>query len=268
LHPAAGREKRIWRGIIGYVNGDLSVDAQPYINLVEVLRELTPELTQLGGSHELRGISFYLSDLTSSTIRKDFLALAVQYHQALRNLLLWLCRPKSHTELRDDALRFLEFGARSESWHIDLKENPLTQRGWGDFDEKKERPILYFIKDVKYSSLMGPICKFILEYVDDPREKDLPIQICKRPGCGKFILPERVGRKEFCSSLCGSRLAQEKKPQELKADYAWVHRLEKEPKATLQLKLKKTKVKTRLAEIETHWPVLREKVQGIRSRLR
>ena len=85
---------------------------------------------------------------------------------------------------------------------------------------------------------MGPICKFILEYVDDPREKDLPIQICKRPGCGKFILPDRVGRKEFCSSLCGSRLAQEKKPQELKADYASVASFGKRTKSNASAQVK------------------------------
>jgi hypothetical protein len=111
------------------------------------------------------------------------------------------------------ALRLLEFGARGESWNIDLSENPLDKPGRGDFDEEKERPVLYFVKEVKHASIAGPICKFIFDYVDDQRKKDLPIRICKRPGCGKFILPERVGRKEFCSSLCGSRLAQEKNPR-------------------------------------------------------
>jgi hypothetical protein len=267
LYPAARRERRIWTGILGYVNADLSADAQAYATLLGVLRELTLESAEFGGSQEFKGISFYLSDLANTAARNNFLSLTLHYQRPLRNLLLWLCEPKSHAELRHDALRLLEFGARGESWKIDLNENPITQPGWGDFDETKDRPILYFVKEVKYASIVSPVCKFILDYVDDPREKGLPIRICKRPGCEKLILPERVGRKEFCSSLCGSRVAQQKKSPVLKADYAWLHRLEKEPKATLQLKLKKDQVKTRLREIEARWPVLREKARAVRARL-
>lgn len=268
LHPAAARETRIWNRIIDYVNADLSADTEVYVNLLKVIRELTPGSTEFGGSQEFSGIKFYISDLANSSLKKDFRSLAVHYQQPLRNLLLWLCRPKSHVELREDALRLLEFGAHGESWSIDLSENPLDKPGWGDFDEEKERPVLYFVKEVKYASIAGPICKFIFDYVDDQRKKDLPVRICKRSGCGKFILPERIGRKEFCSSLCGSKVAQANKPQQLKAAYAWVHRLGKEPKAPLKLKLQKIRVKIRLREIETRWPVLREKVQGIRARLR
>ncbi len=268
LRPlGAGHERRTWLGIIRYVNADLSSDAKAYANLLRVLYELTPapeltefRLTEFGKNDDF----FYLSELSGAR-KRDLVSLAVHYHKILKDLLLWLCRPKSRPELRLKALRFLEDNAHGEDWHIDYNENPLV--GLGDFDEDKG-PFLYFVKDVKFTSIINPVCKFIFQFVDDP-PKPLPIRICKRPGCDKLILPERMGRKEYCSPKCCS-LDHRPTPKENK-DYMWLYRLNRiKSDGTLRKKLKMDPdAIKRLRQIETrrkHQPKFTEKIHEIRKR--
>ncbi len=175
--------------------------------------------------------------------------------------------PKSYPELRLEALRFLEVHAHGEHWHIDLDEDPIE--GLGDFDEA-ERPALYFVKKVKFDSAMSPFCKFILEYVDDP-PKQLPIRVCRRSGCKRFLLPERAGRKEYCSSRCCA-LDHRPTPKENK-DYMWLYRLNKiKTDGTLRRRLKADpNAIKRLDQIENRWnkeQKFREKIDQIRVRAR
>ena len=270
LRPSgAGHERRIWMGIIRYLNADLSTEARAYASLLKVLYELTPtpeltefNLTEFGDDDDF----FYLSELGGAR-KRDLIALAVHHQKALKNLLRWVCRPKSHPELRLEALKFLEVSAHGEDWHIDYSEDPVA--GVGDFDEDKG-PFLYFAKAVKFASIMGPVCKFIFEYVDDP-PKPLPIRICKRLGCDKLILPERMGRKEYCSPKCCA-LDHRPAPKQNR-DYMWLYRLNKiKSDGTLRKKLKEDPdAMKRLCQVETHWkgePKFTEKTKEIRARMR
>jgi CGNR zinc finger len=72
---------------------------------------------------------------------------------------------------------------------------------------------------------MSLICKFVFEFANDP-PKFLPIRVCKRPGCDRFIVPERIGRKEYCSPKCGSR--DHRPAAEENKDYIWLYRLTKQ----------------------------------------
>ncbi len=270
LRPSGmGHERRVWMGIIRYVNANLSTDAKAYASLLRVLYELTPapeltefKLTEFGKDDDF----FYLSELSGAR-KRDLISLAGHYQKIVKDLLLWLCRPKSHLELRVGALRFLEVNAHGEDWHIDYNEDPVA--GLGDFDEDKG-PFLYFVKEVKFTSIMSPVCKFIFGFVDDP-PKPLPIRICRRPGCDKLMLPERIGRKEYCSSKCCA-LDHRPTPKENK-DYMWLYRLNKiKSDGTLRKRLRENPdALKRLLQIETRWkdqPKFTEKIEEIRERAR
>ena len=270
LRPSGGgHEPRVWMGIIRYVNADLSTDAKAYTSLLRVLYELTPapeltefKLTEFGEDDDF----FYLSELSGAR-KGDLISLAVHYQKIVKDLLLWVCRPKSHPELRIGALRFLEFNTHGEDWHIDYNEDPVAS--FGDFDIEKG-PFLYFVKEVKYASIMTPVCKFIFDFVDDP-PKPLPIRICKRSGCNKLILPERKGRKEYCSPTCCA-LDHKPTPRENK-DYMWLYRLNKtKSDGALRKRLKgDSEAIKRLRQIETRWkhqPKFTDKVDELRKRAR
>lgn len=265
----ASHERRIWMGIIRYVNADLSTDAKAYASLLRVLYELTPtpELTEFKLAEFGKDDDFlYLSELSGAR-KRDLISLAVHYQKMLKYLLLWLCRPKSHPELRVGALRFLELNAHGENWRIDYNEDPVT--GLGDFDQDKG-PFLYFVKEVKFASIMSPVCKFIFGFVDDP-PKPLPVRICRRLGCDKLILPERMGRKEYCSPKCCA-LDHRPTPKENR-DYMWLYRLDRiRSDGTLRKRLSKdSDAMKRLREIDSHWrdkPKFTEKIQEIRERAR
>ncbi len=270
LHPSGpGQEHRVWTGIVRYVNADLSIDAKAYPNLLTVLYELTPgpeltefRLSELGKNDDF----FYLSELSGAR-KRDLISLASHYQKTLKNLLLWLCQPKSHPEIRLEALKFLEVNAHGEDWRIDYNEDPIASLG--DFDEDKG-PFLYFVKEVRFASIMTPVCKFIFKYVDDP-PKRLPIRICKRPGCDKLMLPERIGRKEYCSPKC---CALDHRPAHKEnKDYMWLYRLNKiKSGGTLRRRLKgDPDAMKRLRQIETRWkdePKFTEKTKEIRARVR
>ncbi len=267
LRPSgAGHERRVWMGIIHYVNADLSSDAKAYASLLRVLYELTPapELTEFKLTEFGEDDFFYLSELSGAR-KDDLISLAVHYQKILKSLLMWLCKPKSHSESRVGVLRFLEVNAHGEDWHIDYNEDPVASLG--DFDEERG-PFLYFVKEVKFASIMTPVCKFIFDFVDDP-PKPLPIRICRRLGCDKFILPERMGRKEYCSPNCCA-LDHRPTPKENK-DYMWLYRLSKIKSAgALRRRLKAdTNTVKRLGQIETSWkhqPKFKEKIDEIRKR--
>jgi hypothetical protein len=256
-------------GIIRYVNADLSTDAKAYASLLKAHYELTPtpELTEFKLAEFGKDDDFlYLSELSGAR-KRDLISLAVHYQKILKDLLMWLCRPKSHPELRVGALRFLEVNAHGENWHIDYNEDPVTDLG--DFDQDKG-PFLYFVKEVKFASIMSPVCKFIFEFVDDP-PKPLPVRICRRFGCDKLMLPERMGRKEYCSPKCCA-LDHRPTPKENR-DYMWLYRLNGiRSDGTLRKRLRKgSDAVKRLREIDSRWgdqPKFTEKIQEIRERAR
>lgn len=264
-----GWERRIWVGIVCYLNGDLSADPKAYAAFLRLLYELTPapELTEFGLTEFGKGDDFFRLSELSGARKDDLISLAVHYQKPFKELLLWLCRPRSHPELRSKALRFLEVNAHGENWRIDYDEDPIV--GLGDFDEEKGA-FLYFVKEVKFVSVMSPICKFIFEYIDDP-PKLLPIRICKRPGCNKLLVPERIGRKEYCSPICCA-LDHRPTPKENK-DYMWLYRLNKiTSDGTLRRRLKADPdAIKRLDQIERRWkkePKFGEKIDQIRARAR
>jgi hypothetical protein len=261
-----GQDQRVWNHLIYYLNADLPADTAAYLRLLQILNELTcmdPTLVFMlkeCGRGDDDGIRLWeLSEHQAS----NFVSLAGRYQPDLKNLILWLCKPKSHPELRERGLRFLDKGAHGESWKVDYDVDPITDDE-SPFDEDKEPPEVYFVKQTKYASIVVPICKFIFGYVDG-LAKGLPIRVCKRLGCGKFFMPQRTGRKIYCSDDCRVLDHQNDKSKDEKADDAYVRRLKQLTAGRLRRKLNLPKVENRLKEIESRRPQMKETIGDLRA---
>jgi hypothetical protein len=178
----------------------------------------------------------------------------------------WLCAPDKYPELGKEAIKFLT----RKSWGAITKIEDNSE-----FDDKGNNgtPFFYLITDILYPSIMHPICTFIFERIDRYHKGELkleeavPIPTCQRPGCGRFVVPQRPGRMEYCGSRCRSQdhqLGNISSGEQ--RDYMWLYRLEREPIAICRRKLRSTKVTERLDRIEKDWPDLAEKAQIIRGR--
>ena len=78
----------------------------------------------------------------------------------------------------------------------------------GNVDFHEGNQIFFWPILEKCSSIMSPICRFLVDQIWQFQEghltlrETIPVQICEREGCGNFTLAERVGRKRFCSNQC------------------------------------------------------------------
>jgi hypothetical protein len=268
--PREGSEQQAWNHLTYYLNADLPADTSAYLRLLQALYELTRSsrpfmvfrLKECGWGDD---DDFAIIDLLRDNA-SDFVSLAGQYQTDLKNLMLWLCKPKSHAELRKHALGFLEENAQGESWKVFYALDGAAAAEANAFDEDNGRGTVYFPKYTEYASIMVPICKFVLEYIDCDHGKGLPIRVCKRPGCGKFFMPQRTGRKVYCFDKCRSLDHQNDKSKEEKADDAYVRRLKQLTAGPLRRKLNLPKVENRLKEIESRRPQMKKTIGKLRAR--
>jgi hypothetical protein len=260
------RGRRIWKGMAQLANADLVADKK-FLEELPALILRCSDWTVAEGER-LRGFSEvvrYSEEQNES--REEAVQFWARYYQnEFRSLLTWLTAPDKHSQLRVKAIEFLNIYGHGIRWNLD--DEPDT-----NLDESSAAyfPVLYQ-RWVEYDSIMSPVCEFILDQIErfhsgDQYAEAIPLRLCQRPECGKFIVPERTGRKRFCSDLCCALFYENKKPREERTDYAWLHRLEADSLPVLRKKLKKLSVKQRLREIQTKWPNLAKKVKGIRERV-
>jgi hypothetical protein len=103
------------------------------------------------------------------------------------------------------ALNFLQKNARG------IREE-FSREAETNFDEGSPDYLpVYYSKRVTYATIASPLCKFISDQIERYHVGELslieaiPIRACKRKGCEKFILPQRTGRKDYCSDKCRAR---------------------------------------------------------------
>ena len=210
-----------------------------------------------------------------------FAMLSNRYQPQLRRFLTWMCEPQKHPDLSTEAINFLAKHARGVDIRPDYSD--------ANFDENSPGySAVYYYKTVQYQSVMSPICKFIFDRIERyhdwldripvkkvkrhrdnedeiAREKAIPIRICERPGCGRFLIPQRIGRKKFCSKKC--LVAQPGRTGKENKDYMWLYRRETERRAVVRSKLKSPKNEQRLTRIEKDWPDLAGRVKKLRQRV-
>jgi hypothetical protein len=123
-----------------------------------------------------------------------------------------------------------------------------------------------------YKDIIDPICDFILtehertHQTEPPQRELVPIRVCKRPGCGKFIMSERKDLRKFCDDSCRALNQGQSKSLEEKSSYMMLWRLKGKSIGTLRQELEKPQMKQRLAEIEARFLKLAPKVNALRAR--
>jgi hypothetical protein len=129
-------------------------------------------------------------------------SLAAEYRGNVRDVLTWLSGPKQYGKRANQTVEFLMSNA------TDLK---MRYVGFTRSDPEHSDGILMNEWAEKCGSVIAPVCKFIKHQIDrhdnDRAElrEVIPISLCKREGCGKFFLIERIGRGLFCSTSCRAR---------------------------------------------------------------
>jgi hypothetical protein len=113
-----------------------------------------------------------------------------------------------------------------------------------------------------YQDLADPICDFLMaEYqkylnrLPTRRDKEpppvVPIFVC--PRCNKLVMPERTGKKTYCS-ICTDSARAEKYRQHAPAaegrDYQWLYRLRSKNPGSRQVFLRNQKNRDRLKQVK------------------
>jgi hypothetical protein len=127
-------------------------------------------------------------------------------------------------------------------------------------------PLGIYVPAREYQDLADPICDFLMseylralnKYIDrysSRRDKKpapiVPIFVC--PRCNKLVMPERTGRKQYCSECTDLARAQkyrEKAPAEEGRDYQWLYRLRGLEPNLRRIRLRSPKGRERLQEIK------------------
>jgi hypothetical protein len=265
------RTKRIWHGLANYANAnDKSID-------IRELRKAIADCMPWYVATEWLGFLSEHDEL--------FLEKAVKYQPSVRALFRWLinAKPMQRGESFNQAYGFLQEHIGHIKWRLievdyprnvmpELKElgyapedfyglEEQSKKYWEGF-RRGESPLGIKTPAKKYEDLADVICDFVATEYQKYREKDysraekrpaspVPVIIC--PNCDKFVVPDRFGRKKYCSD-CTNRARAESyrkkgSPNEAR-DYAWLYRLRQAEPRLRAARLRQPKNKQRLAEIK------------------
>ena len=120
--------------------------------------------------------------------------LATRYSSDIRRVLVWLSAPDQPSELAVRAARFLS--THGTGIRMDISANPT-------FEGKRADVPLLMQWPEPCESVIVPVCKFILDQIErhdrgEALRDVIPIGLCERSGCDRFIMIERVGRRRWC----------------------------------------------------------------------
>jgi hypothetical protein len=291
------RERVIWRGIIRFANANsesVTLDMKEiksffyllvYCTQADVsgntgMEDFFETFSDVRNTAERFGAGLDVSRASGGILMVAFSILCKQYQPQLKSLLTWLCAPRNHKDRSSEALAFLGKHASGVDARPDFSDASFDENAVGYC-------AFYYWKTVRYQSLMSPICRFIFDRVEQyhewleripkhldeklkddeasAREKAVPIRICDRPDCGKFLVPQRTGRKKYCSTACLLKAQPQRSREENKA-YMCLYRLEQCRSAVLRAKLKSRSIKERLEKIEKEWPEYGDRVKRLKLR--
>jgi hypothetical protein len=189
-----------------------------------------------------------------------------KYQPAVKATLTWLCSDaKSRDEYRQAALGFLY----EHLAHITLTlgEVPYAPDDPEHFEEssryyehggrsKDDSPLGIHDLSRGYQDIADPICDFVLneyqKYRNGEYKHPVPIFLCGNPNCGKLVMPQRIGRKTFCSNECKAAKQRLEIPQGEQTDYQWLYRLSKKSDGVKKAELRLKSSFERLMDIKAH----------------
>ncbi len=223
-------DRIIWHGVVQFANANLG---EPYGLLEAFLafRSFTALSIKRFGQFEWADLEvFSFLDLESARYRVKSAAKAKSstfkdaccqklsaWHEGFCTMLTWLADPNGcPTQIREKSLRFLLDHGGEGAIKFDIRPSDA-------FDETGDQGVPFlFWKDIdSFRSILSPVANFIFDRLEQYHtapstfafNEAVPVVICKRSACHKFVFLER-GTKDFCSSSCRTLYRQEMKPEE------------------------------------------------------
>jgi hypothetical protein len=267
--------KKIWRGLVDYANAP-NLESNPELsnNFAQTLSECIPWMARTAFDEDVPamiasrtnrevlfgqvgGKQVWLCFKSEEQLANQFRQQAIEYQPRVRQLLTWLSDRKQNAQDRSHAFAFL----REHMKHIEF------QRGDPAFAPEEEQD-RYFttggdLKDdfphrtLFYKDLADVVCDFVQK--EHELGRDVPIRICKRPGCGKLVA--QFKKREYCRTALCDRERQRRDDdlkQKKNRDNVFVCRLRKMTPAVRRKKVRGSA--DRLRQIESYW---RDKNQSL-----
>lgn len=204
--------REIWEKIVGYANADLS-NADYAENFDALYRECLRWIDP-GAAGKLKASIPSAFSIEANAVfegEQSVEVLVAKHQQDIRNVLRWLSRPGQvgDPDAAKDALVFLRRNVESIKWEFHVNDS---------FDPNRRGAAFYVAMPMEFPSIMSPFCLFIWRQIGRYREGDgelkevIPVELCERPGCGRFFIVERLRRGRFCGSNCRAMDWQAKHP--------------------------------------------------------
>ena len=264
-------KNKIWRGLVDYANAsDLESDAEALRSFAATLfdcmpwmartafglndvpemiaQQVKPDALQnlINGKERAAWVHFKSEQQLENQFRQQ----AVKYQPQVRQLLTWLSDRKRNEQDTPGVFGFLrEHMKHIEFVHGDPAYAPDEEQ-LRYFTEKGDLKDDFPCRTLFYKDLADVICDFIQK--EHEPGKDVPIRICKRPGCGNLVT--RFKKREYCrTTLCDHE--RQKRDDDLKqkknSDNVFLCRLRKMPLATRRMRIRESSA--RLRQIESYW---------------
>lgn len=225
------KERVIWHGLATSANTGMEGPGSPKLALIYfqnlvwlctwcLAGELTEATRDLSSFRDLE----VEARRTSRSPEEVLAGRASTIQEQLRTMLLWLADPRDcKPEVRREGFRLLLQNSTESAIDFDIDLND-------EFDDTGNQgyPMFYWKHIFGYETIMSPIARFIFDQLEQYHagklvlDKAVPLIVCKRPECGKFVVPKR-GTREFCSDSCRT-LHRQKTKREAHAAYMRIYR--------------------------------------------
>jgi hypothetical protein len=282
------RTKRVWLGLVNYANG-AATDAQVWSTVADCMGWVSAVASYgiLGwiGDNSLPGevakyrpsVDVLLRFLCSGPKSEERKSLRFGATRFLREHGRHIAGIHlEEVSYNEKFLQHFNFSSaelenfKKQSYKI-WESAQYQRRGEKGLTGKDLLPLGINVPTKDYQDLADPICDFLMaeyqRYLDQYLNKEyssksiasrnkrpgrvVPILIC--PGCNKLVMPERIGRRQYCSA-CSDRARAEKyrekaSPDENR-DYQWLYRLRSLTPDVRRIRLRIPKSRERLQEIK------------------
>jgi hypothetical protein len=159
----------------------------------------------------------------------------VDLYSQFRGVLKWLTDPNGYSaSQRNQARKFLAEHAGEGAIEFELDAND-------NFDDTGNdgAPYYYWKRAVSYRTILSPVTRYILDRIEryqaDEEQlrlvhsKAIPLMICKRSGCDRFLVLQRKTR-DFCNASCRTLHRQATNPEKHAAYQREYRRVFKKPR--------------------------------------
>jgi hypothetical protein len=279
--------RRAWVGLVNYANG-VATDAEVWATVAACMGWISA-VASYGlfgwiGNNSLSGqvaeyrsaVNILLRFMCSApkspernSLRAQAVRLLREHGQHIAGIQLV---EVSHKEKVEESLQHCNYPAAElerfkEESDVIWNSAIYLRRGRGTITGTDLLPLDIRVPARDYQDLADPICDFLmaeyLRYLNkhlnrqwSRRDKEpapvVPIFVC--PRCNKLVMPERTGRKTYCS-ICTDSARAEKYRQNAPAaegrDYQWLYRLRHKEPALRKIFLRNQKNQMRLKQVKS-----------------